>query len=221
MRLLKGGTDIMLNKKLFLAAGLSVFLIIAMHGLKAQEKETILSPENSNEELLNRLQPPDQVMDAIGVKSGMVVAEIGAGRGRYVVQLAVRVGEAGKVYAEDIDRASLEHLKERCARWNLQNVETILGESIDPKLPEGGLDLIFIISSYHEFRDPVALLRNARPALKTGGTLAIGEFLLPEGNHRIEPETIKAQMKEAGYTFVRVETFLKENDMYIYVFRKG
>ena len=78
------------------------------------------------------------------------------------------------------------------------------------------MDLIFIISAYHEFKDPVELLKNARSALKIGGTLAIGEWFLPEG---IQPETIKAQMTEAGFVFDRIETFLKENDMYIYVFK--
>lgn len=153
------GYNIMLNKKLFFAPALFISLIFSVNGLKAQEKETVLTPETSNEAMLNRLQPPAQVMDAIGVEPGMVVAEIGAGRGRYVVQLAMRVGETGKVYAEDIDSAALDHLAKRCSRWNLENVETILGD-------------------------------------------------------------VKAQMIQAGYKFDRIDTFLKENDMYIYVFRK-
>ncbi len=63
----------------------------------------VLAPENANEARLNSLQPPAKVLDVIGVRPGMTVAEIGAGRGRYAVQLAVRVGPGGKVYAEDID----------------------------------------------------------------------------------------------------------------------
>ena len=116
-------------------------------------------------------------MDAIGVEPGMTVAEIGAGRGRYVVQLAVRVGEKGKVYAEDINPDSLRHCRDRCRKWGLEHVETILGDVADPKLPEGELDLIFIISSYHHFSDPVTLMRNARSALKPDGIVAIGEWL--------------------------------------------
>ena len=186
-----------------------------------QEKRTVLTPETYNEARLNRLQPPDLVMDAIGVEPGMVVAEIGAGRGRYVVQLAVRVGEEGKVYAEDIDAAALDHLTKRCERWGLEHVETILGEVMDPKLPEGQLDLIFIISSYHHFDDPVTLLRNARPALKPDGILAIGEWMPSDDNasEYSTPGQMEAQMKAAGYKLDRIETFLKENNMYIYVFR--
>lgn len=192
------------------------FLIASANANTVQEKQTVLTPESANEARLNRLQPPVQVMDAIGVVPGMIVAEIGAGRGRYVVQLAVRVGESGKVYAEDIDAAALRYLEKRCERWELENVVTILGDVTDPKLPEGELDLIFVISSYHHFEDPVALLRNARSALKPDGKLAIGEWL---GRSGTPPEKLESQMNAAGYKLERTETFLKANNMYIYIFR--
>jgi ubiquinone/menaquinone biosynthesis C-methylase UbiE len=180
----------------------------------SQELQNVLTPENANEARLNRLQPPDQVMDAIGIKPGMVVAEIGAGHGRYVVQIAVRVGETGKVYAEDINAESLKHLEKRCEKWGLDHVQAILGDVTDPKLPEGELDVIFVISAYHHFRDPVALMRNARPSLKPDGVLAIGEWL-----NATSPEQVETQMKAAGYKLVRTETFLEKNNLYIYIFR--
>ncbi len=197
------------------------FLLVGPATHSSQEKQNVLTPESENEARLNRLQPPDQVMDAIGVMPGMTVAEIGAGRGRYVVQLAVRVGDSGKVYAEDIDAAALRYLEKRCERWGLENVETILGDVTDPKLPEGEIDLIFVISAYHHFKDPVALLRNARPALKPDGKLAIGEwFPRGENDHSgTPPERMKSQMGAAGYKLERIETFLEANKMYIYIFR--
>ncbi len=200
---------------------LLVFLFSLAPVQQAQEQQTVLTPENANEARLNRLQPPDKVMDTIGLSPGMVAAEIGAGRGRYVVQFAVRVGKEGKVYAEDIDAAALEHLEKRCERWGLENVETILGDVTDPKLPEGKLDLIFVISAYHHFADPVALMRNARSALKPDGILAIGEWFPTEDRPRsgTTPEKMEAQMNEAGYTLERLETFLEKNRMYIYIFR--
>ena len=209
-------------KRFVLILAIFAFLLSLLAAQETQQQQEVLVPENHNEARLNRLQPPDQVMDAIGVKSGMTVAEIGAGRGRYVVQLAVRVGESGKVYAEDIIAKSLKHLEKRCQRGGLKNVETILGDVTDPKLPEDKLDLIFIISSYHHFADPVSLLRNARPALKPDGVLAIGEWLPRNDSDNSEyatPEQMEAQMKEAGYKLERIETFLKKNNMYIYIFR--
>ncbi len=200
---------------------LLVFLVTPATAQEAQEQKGVLAPDNANEARLNRLQPPDKVMDAIGIASGMVVAEIGAGRGRYVVQFAVRVGEKGKVYAEDIDAAALKYLEKRCERWGLENVETILGEVTDPKLPEGKLDVIFVISAYHHFSDPVELLKNARSALKPDGKLAIGEWFPTDESPRsgTPPEKMEAQMNAAGYRLERIETFLKANRMYIYIFR--
>ncbi len=205
--------------KIFIVLG--ILLSTTSAGLAFQDWEGALKPENFNEARLNSLQPPEKVMDAIGLKPGMTAAEIGAGRGRYVMQLAYRVGTSGKIYAEDIDAGSLRHLEQRCARWGIENVETILGEVKDPKLQKDSLDLIFIISSYHHFDDPVELLRKARPALKPTGVLAIGEWVRREGERGegTSPETMEAQMKEAGYRLDRTETFLKDNNLYIYIFR--
>ena len=79
------------------------------------------------EQRCNSLQPADKVMDAIGVKPGMMVGEVGAGRGRFAVKMAKRVGTTGKIYANDIDARELEYLKHRCKRDHITNIETILG----------------------------------------------------------------------------------------------
>jgi ubiquinone/menaquinone biosynthesis C-methylase UbiE len=187
----------------------------------AQTGKNRVAPEDANEARLNRLQPPDKVMDIIGLAAGMSIAEIGAGRGRYVVHLADRVGPQGKVYAEDIDAGALRHCADRCRRGGFNNVETILGDLTDPKLPSGMLDLIFVISSYHHFGDPVVLMRNARPALKAGGRLAIAEWI-PEKDGRGEgttPEKMKVQMESAGFVLERIDTSLEANELSIYLFR--
>jgi ubiquinone/menaquinone biosynthesis C-methylase UbiE len=201
-------------RKIFIIIVIILMFFFIKAGTGISQPQDVLTPENANEARLNGLQPPDQVMDAIGIKPGMAVAEIGAGEGRYVVQLAVRVGETGKVYAEDIDAASLRHLDQRCAKWGLQHVESILGDITDPKLPKGELDVIFVISAYHHFQDPVALMRNARASLKPDGIVAIGEWL-----DATSPEQVETQMKAAGYKLDRTETFLEKNNLYIYIFR--
>jgi tRNA A58 N-methylase Trm61 len=210
----------MFRKNQTLIIFISVFLLLSATGI-SQHQKGVLEPENANEARLNRLQPPERVMDEVGVTPGMILAEIGAGRGRYVVQLAVRVGATGKVYAEDINKASLSHLESRCEKWGLSNVEIILGDVTDPKLPEGELDLIFVISSYHHFADPVALLRNARPALKTEGRLAIVEWLPWSENDRegTTAEKMEAQMKAAGFELIRTESLSVDKPLNIYIFR--
>jgi len=181
----------------------------------------VLEPENDDEARLNRLLPPYQIMDVVGVTKGMVVAEIGAGRGRFFVQLAVRVGETGKVYAEDIDASALRHLENRCEKWGIFNVETILGNVIDPKLPVGELDLIFVVSSYHHFKDPAVLIRNARSALKPEGRLAIAEWLPWNENDRegTTPDDMVTQMKSAGYVLISTEKLEVAKPLNIYIFR--
>lgn len=194
-------------------------IIFAATVLSAQDSR--VAPENANEARLNRLQPPEKVMDIIGAAAGMTVAEIGAGEGRYVVHLADRVGPGGQIYAEDIDGKALRHLAERCRRVGFANVETVLGDPDDPKLPAGRLDLIFVISSYHHFDDPVALMGKARAALKPAGRLAIAEWF-PGNDGRgagTPPEKMQAQMRNAGFVLERIDKSLEANDLYIYLFR--
>jgi SAM-dependent methyltransferase len=183
----------------------------------------VLEPENDDEARLNRLLPPDKIMDAAGVAQGMIVAEIGAGHGRFVVHLAVRLGETGIIYAEDIDAAALRHTERRCEKWGLNNVETIQGDIADPKLPVGKLDLIFVVSSYHHFEDSVPLLQKARSALKVDGRLVIAEWLPWNENDRegTTPEDMTAQIKSAGYELMRTEKLDVAKPLNIYIFRSS
>jgi ubiquinone/menaquinone biosynthesis C-methylase UbiE len=169
----------------------------------------------------NAYQPPDKVMDAIGVEPGMVVGEIGAGRGRYAVHLARRVGETGKIYANDIDEHSLAYLKRRSKRDGINNIETVLGKVADPRFPPSQLDIAFIINTYHHFNEPVAIMKNTVPALKPGGILAIVEHdpeKMGPGYERstTSKEVLIKQAKEAGYELVNVGTFLERDNIYIF-----
>jgi ubiquinone/menaquinone biosynthesis C-methylase UbiE len=196
----------------------AVLTLIMSMACGAQDTQGALVPENANEARLNRIQPPERVLGAIGLEPGKVVGEIGAGRGRYTVQIAVRVGPSGKVYANDIDAGALRYLMQRCTKWGISNVETVLGEETDPRFPEGELDLIFMISTYHHISQPTKLMRNALPALKPEGRLAIVEWV-PRSDSSSEstaPEDLIRQMNEAGYMLERIETFLKTNNIYIF-----
>ncbi|MFO7981491.1 MAG: class I SAM-dependent methyltransferase [Candidatus Aminicenantes bacterium] len=186
-----------------------------------EQQKSVLDPINEDEARLNRLMPPDKVLEIVGVSPGMTVAEIGAGKGRYIVHLAVRVGKAGKVFAEDIDASALEFLENRCKRWDLENVEIILGEETDPKLPRGEVDIIFVVSSYHHFDDPVSLLRNARSALKPEGKLAVVEWIPWNRNDRegTPPAKLEEEMKAAGYRLERLESLDLAKKLNIYIFR--
>ena len=106
-------------------------LLAAAAGMTAAQEATQAVQDTSRltefgERRANEIQPPNLVMDILGIRPGMVIGEVGAGRGRVTVHLAVRVGEKGKVYANDIDPRAIESLEKRCRRLGLANVETIL-----------------------------------------------------------------------------------------------
>jgi len=167
----------------------------------------------------NEYQPPELVLDAMGVKHGMVIAEVGAGRGRYAVLVAAAVGDKGKVYANDIDEAKLEYLNHRCERDGIDNIETILGDVYHPLLPEGEMDIVYMINTYHHLDDPVELMRNVIPALKTDGVLVIIEHdqaKFPTEGHSTPQNILFEQAHEAGFELLRIETFLKRDNINIF-----
>ncbi len=176
--------------------------------------------EQYGERATNRRQPPDKVMDAVGLKPGMVVGEVGAGRGRYTVHLARRVGISGKVYANDINARSLSYLRDRCRTEGIENIETILGEVDDPLFPDNSLDMVFMVLTYHHLANPGALFKNLIPSLKTGATVVV---LDPDpirdrdrrGNESTSEEEIREETGPAGFELVRTETFLERDNIFI------
>jgi ubiquinone/menaquinone biosynthesis C-methylase UbiE len=167
-----------------------------------------------DEQALNERQPPDAVMDALGVAPGMKVAEVGAGGGRYVVKMAARVGPAGTVYANDIAPGAIEYLARRIRREGLTNVELILGTETDPKLPAGRLDLVYLTFTYRHLSEPFEVLKNILPALNGTGILAIMESKPPPGSSGDRDMIDTAE--RAGYHLVRIETFLSQDNIWVF-----
>jgi SAM-dependent methyltransferase len=180
---------------------LTALLFSKQQSIEEWEKETFLK------------QPPEKVMDAAGIKPGMVIGEVGAGRGRFTVHLAKRVGEKGKILANDIDADALSYLKERCQKDGISNVEIILGEADDPHFPESALDMVFMVWTYHYFDQPITMLKKLRPSLKPGGTMVLVEPDPVDGpggeDHGISPERMRQDAAEAGFEVVRIEDFLE------------
>jgi len=145
---------------------------------------------------LNRLQPPASD-GRRRVKPGMTVAEIGAGRGRYVVHLR-QGGREWPVYAE-ISMKSPTIRASRCRRWDWQCAHDRRRRDRS-QTASGAVDLIFIISSYGHFSDPSRCCATpVRP--QADGVLAIVEWLPRDGAATGDgsPQQIEAQLKDAGY----------------------
>lgn len=159
-------------------------------------------------------QRPDQIMDALQIAEGSVVADLGAGGGWFTVRLARRVGPNGHVYAEDIQPQMIDAIGRRVKRENLRNVTTVLGSPDDPKMPKAKLDAVLIVDAYHEMEQPVALLRNLVETLKPNGLIGIVNYKKDGGgpgpamDERVDPEKVIADARAAGLELRKRETFL-------------
>jgi precorrin-6B methylase 2 len=204
----------MLHKKFLSALILTLIFVLASYAFSQT------GIEERGERYTNERQPPDKIMAAIGVKAGMVIGEVGAGQGRFTVHLARKVGESGKIYANDIDESSLEHLRDRCKRIGLNNVDIIHGQVEDPLFPKDSLDMVFMILTYHHLAKPVALLKNLIPSLKPGATVVVVDPD-PEkdkdrwGRESTSEEKMRKEAGEAGFELVRIETFLERDNIFI------
>ena len=177
----------------------------------------LFSPENLGElegPDRNAWQMPDAIMDALGIADGASVADIGAGGGWFTVRLARRVGPNGTVYAQDVQFPMLEAIQRRVDREGFKNVRTIKGESGDPRLPASSVDVVLIVDAYHEFTNPVEVLRHLAAALHPGGRIAVIDFTKegggpgPPADERKDPAEVVAEAGRAGLALVRKETFL-------------
>jgi ubiquinone/menaquinone biosynthesis C-methylase UbiE len=172
-----------------------------------------------NEQAANAIQPPAQVMDLIGIRPGLVIGEVGAGRGRVTVHLAARVGEKGKIYANDINPAAVEYLKERCRRQGLSNVETILGLVDDARFPKNSLDLVFMAWVFHHVDKPVPLLKSLLPSLKPWGVVVMVEPApahTERSSRALTRELVGEEAKDAGFQLDGIiEGRLKEDNIFI------
>lgn len=121
-------------------------------------------------------EKPDQMVEALGLKPGEVVADIGAGTGYITWRMAKKVGPHGKVYAVEIQQEMLDLLSSNMKERGVTNIVQALGTEMDPKLPPNALDLIIMVDVYHEFSFPFEMTEAMCKALKPGGRLALVEF---------------------------------------------
>lgn len=198
----------------------------AVAGQQRQQHGKLFPPEN-----LGQLEGPDrdvwqrpeQIMDALKIAEGSVVADLGAASGWFTIRLARRVGPNGRVYAEDIQPQMIEVIKRRLPLENPDNnVVVRLGTAADPGLPVGALDAVLISDAYHEMSQPVALLRNAARALKPDGRIGIVEFSKAGGgpgppmDERVDPERVIREANEAGLRLIAQPDILRYQYMLVF-----
>jgi predicted methyltransferase len=154
-----------------------------------------------NEPPREQWQKVDEILEAMQVKPGALVADIGAGDGFFTTRLASAVGSSGRVLAVDIGADVLRRLRARVTTDSLSNVEVLEGSVDDPKLPAAALDAALIVNAYHEMTEHQAMLARIRTALKPGGRLVIVEPISP--SRRGSPRNEQTRNHEIAIDFVR------------------
>ena len=161
-------------------------------------------PEREDEEA------PSKALDALDLKPGMVVADIGAGSGYYASRLAKRVGPTGRVYATDIQPGMIELLDRRIQSEGLTNVTTVLGGMDDPKLPPKSIDLAIMVDVYHELQQPQLFLQRLKDTFKPGGRLVLLEFRKEDPKvpilevHKMSVAEVKQELEAEGFVIEKV-----------------
>ncbi len=180
----------------------------------------------------DRWNRPDEVLDALGIHAGTVVADVGCGKGYFAMKFAARVGPTGKVYAEDIRADVLDDVRSEAAKQGLKDIETVHGADNDPQLQAGSLDVVFAMDSYHEWVDYDAMLDHLYAALKPGGLFGIidGETTAGKSRddyhsmHRMPEQMERDDLTRHGFHFLRSESgFTRPSDgktYYFVVFQK-
>ena len=177
----------------------------------------IVSSAYSTEAVRDGRGEAERVLNRLGVKPGMRVADVGAGEGYYTVRLAQRLGPGGTIYAQDVSRPYLDRLAARLAREGIGVVTLVHGTPADPRLPERSVDLALLAHMYHEVEQPYEFLYRLRGALAPGGRVAIIDNDKPTGEHGTPPALLRCELATVGYRPVDF-LWLAPADGYLAVF---
>lgn len=155
-------------------------------------------------------ESPSKAIEALDLKAGMVIADIGAGSGYYTSRMAKKVGPAGRIYATDIQPGMIAILERRIKAEGLTNVTTVLGAMDQPSLPPQSIDLAIMVDVYHELQQPQLFLQRLKAAFKPGGRLVLLEFRKEDPKipiievHKMSVADVKMELEAEGYALDRV-----------------
>lgn len=181
--------------------------------------ETI-SRLNAVEAERDHWQRPADIIQALNLKSGDVVVDVGCGSGYFTLKLSPEVGNDGRVIAEDIRRLPLAFLWFRAAQRREHNVRVLLGDPADPRLPSRA-NAVLILNTYHEFTDPRPILIHLHQSLVSGGRLVVVDReprpvdrAATEAAHEISVDRVESELRQANFEMIRRQDRFIESDSY-------
>ena len=167
---------------------------------------------------------PDEVLAALDLHPGEVVADLGAGSGYFTFRMAPKVGESGKVLAVEIQEAMLNTLRARAGAMKATNVEVVQGTETDPHLPVTGVNVVLVVDVYHELAYPFEVMTNVRKALKPGGRVIFVEYRKEDPAVRIKEvhkmSVIQLEKEMNAVGLVRIRTVETLPLQHIVIFQK-
>ena len=155
-------------------------------------------------------EQPTRAVEALRLRPGMVVADVGAGSGYYTVRLSRAVGRDGRVVATDVQPGMLDLIRTKLTREKFTNVSLVQCTMDDPRLPAETFDMILMVDVYHELSGPQAFVRKLRSALKPEGRLVLIEFrgedpAVPiQALHKMTVAQVRQELAADGFTIERV-----------------
>jgi ubiquinone/menaquinone biosynthesis C-methylase UbiE len=191
-----------------------------MHRLHSDPKSYIGALEDPKRDAY---QKPQEVMMALGLKPGEVIADIGAGSGYFTFRLAQHLGDKGKVYAVDVSPDMILHINRRIRELKTTNVVSVLADPDDPLLADASVNRFFFSESWHHIENQKKYLSLMKRMLKPGGEIVMIDFHkkdLPVGppmQMKIAREDLIKQMETNGFHLTKEYTFLPYQYFLIFV----
>jgi arsenite methyltransferase len=182
-----------------------------MHGLHNDPKAYIGSLEDPKRDAY---QKPHEVMTALNLNPGEVIADIGAGSGYFTFRLAHQVGAKGKIFAVDISPDMILHINRRIRELKATNVVSILAEPDDPLLPDQSVNRFFFSDSWHHIENQTKYLALMKRMLKPRGEIVMIDFhkkespIGPPLKMRIAREDLIKHMETHRFRLTKEHTFL-------------
>ena len=161
---------------------------------------------------------PSRIFDALALRDGATVCELGAGDGELSIAAAARVGRQGHVYTNELGDARVKALRAQVTAAARPQIEVVAGAADRTNLPDGACDAIFMRNVYHHFASPGAMGASLAATLKPGGRLAVVDFRPPGAEaptpadrdedkmHGVTPESVQRELMDAGFQVERTET---------------
>lgn len=169
-------------------------------------------------ERVQRMQVP-RVVEALELKPGMHVADLGSGSGLFTRPIARAIAPGGVAYAVDIDEALLTIVNRGAKEAGIDNIATVQATADDSRLTKP-VDLIFICDTLHHIENQRAYVKRLRQHLKPGGRIVVIDFTdrWPAGHEpmRYSLDQLDGWMKDAGLSRTRSFDWLENSFFVVY-----